>query len=78
MKLTGTQKALLANLETAKAILNEAAKDYWKNIKLPSDCAAVPTVRAIGPRETKAAEGLVSAGMLVPIASNVFTSPWKP
>jgi hypothetical protein len=78
MKLTGTQKALLAGLDTAKAVLNEATKDYWKNIKLPSDCAAVPTVRAIGPRETKAAEGLVAAGLLVPIASNVFIAPWKP
>jgi hypothetical protein len=27
--------SLLAGIETAKAALNEATKDYWKNIKLP-------------------------------------------
>jgi hypothetical protein len=78
MKLTGTQKALLDALATSKAVLDAATKKYWENIKLPPGSAAIPIVQAIGPRETKAAEKLVAAGMLTPISRNVFTAPWKP
>ena len=77
MKLSGTQKAILDGLETAKSCLQEATKDYWKNIKLPANCAAVPYVRVIGKREEKAAEGLVAAGLIFPIASNAYTYAWK-
>lgn len=36
-----TRLKILANLEENQLRLNEAGKDYWKNIKVPSGCAVV-------------------------------------
>jgi len=77
MKLTGTQTALLAGLENARINHAAACKDYHRNFRLPSDCAAVQFVRAAGPREQKAAAGLVAAGLLVQIAYDCFTAPYR-